>query len=86
MELIHLHWRIDTLSLNPEDALHNDSANRIKPTEEFVLQHLVLWRNQKPNQDPQFQSAHWFLLQVLVCGKVIWIPSSSKKEMDQCDF
>ncbi|KAI3741483.1 hypothetical protein L1987_59157 [Smallanthus sonchifolius] len=27
MELIHLHWRIDTLSLNSEDALHNDGAN-----------------------------------------------------------
>ncbi|GKA33740.1 hypothetical protein Tco_0720169 [Tanacetum coccineum] len=29
LELIHPHWRIDTLSLNREDGLQNDGDNRI---------------------------------------------------------
>ncbi|GKA29260.1 PKS-NRPS hybrid synthetase [Tanacetum coccineum] len=27
LDLIHPHWRIDTLTLNPEDASHNDGTN-----------------------------------------------------------
>lgn len=27
LDLIHPHWRIDILTLNPEDVSHNDGAN-----------------------------------------------------------